>query len=165
MAPGPRIPIKDTNFIDTSSHSKSTYQKSENRQTNFPNSNPSFANYNMSSMGMGYGMNYFNPYMQTNGILSWIYTINYGIQSIGQMYHLFHMNANSLQQSYFQFLENWKSFIKLLKNSSFRKWLQKKSQKSKLIRSLFIIFAIGLTIQAMKLAKLLIQLRNQQRIR
>lgn len=109
---------------------------------------------NPMTMGYGYGYGMMNPYAM--GPLYFIQNINYFVMSIGHFFDLIGMSSHAL-------LETLRSFIALLKQlemkirtSEFRRWLQRKSRKSRLLRFLFVIASTALSIQISKWMKVLI---------
>ena len=112
------------------------------------------------SSTMGYGMPYdmgmsmgYNPYM-TNGPFSWIYSLNHFVNAIGQFSYLIGMNAQAILNLYQQIISTTRKLIYIIENSTFRRWLRLKCEKSKFLRVILIAGSMIVTYQTMKLIKL-----------
>lgn len=113
----------------------------------------------MYGMGMGMGM---SPMMM--GPFSWIYSLNNMIHSIPMMMDVLGMNSQMLLKILNQVYAMLTNICKMIKTSQFRRFLQQKSKRSKVLRVIFIVVSMGLASQAVRLVKLLIEYNfNQKR--
>jgi len=99
-----------------------------------------------SMMGM-YGLG------SMGGPLSWLYSLNYFVSSLGIMYEWFGMNSHAILQLYHSTLGMIRRLVMIIRQSSFRRWLQQKSRKSAVVRFLFVVITMGIVSQAITLAR------------
>jgi hypothetical protein len=110
---------------------------------------------------MGYSsMQYMMPGMMGyggmgggNSPVAWIYSLNQMIFSISYALDMIGMNSQAIQQLYYRIIDIYKNFLLYVKNSKIRKYLQEKSQKSKLFRVILICCTMILTHQIAALFK------------
>jgi hypothetical protein len=119
-------------------------------------------------MGYGYGsypmMGSFGYNSGMMGPFSWIYSINYFIMNMGQVMDMLGMNTHALLLLVKKLRDLIKRIELAVRHSEFRRWLQRKSKKSQLLRFLFVFTAMAVTSQIIKLVRLLFELnaRPQQ---
>ena len=89
-----------------------------------------------------------NPLFTT---LQYLQSLSYLIYSLGQMFDMIGMNANSIINGYNMIYNMVQKLIHIAKTSHFRKWMQSKSKKSKVVRFLFVILSMVATSLAMRL--------------
>ena len=119
--------------------------------------------YGMGGMGMGMGMGMGSHMMM--GPFSWIYSLNNIVHSIPMMLDVLGMNSQMLYHIFNETCALLMKIINLVKRSDFRRFLQQKSRRSKMLRLVFIIGAMGLASQALRLAKLIADYHFSQRRR
>jgi hypothetical protein len=121
-----------------------------------------------SSMGYGYGsypmMGSFGYNSGMMGPFGWIYSINYFIMNMGQVMDMLGMNTHALLLLVKKLRDLIKRIELAVRHSEFRRWLQRKSKKSQLLRFLFVFTAMAVTSQIIKLVRLIFELnaRPQQ---
>ena len=109
--------------------------------------------YGMGMMGMG-AMGMANSF--ASGPLSIIYSINYFIAMASQIFAMLGMNSHALMQLFSHLKATMKSLEHSILHSEFRRWIVRKSKKSKLFRFLLVMSSILLSSQAFRLVKYLI---------
>lgn len=119
--------------------------------------------YGMGGMGMGMGMGMGSHMMM--GPFSWIYSLNNIVHSIPMMMDVLGMNSQMLYQMFSQTYTLLMTVVTLVKRSEFRRFLQHKSRRSKALRFMFIIGAMGIASQVVRLAKLIAAHHFSQRRR
>lgn len=97
-------------------------------------------------MGMGYGMNMLSP----ENPLSWLYSLNYMFISLNQIVGVIGMNSHALYRVYLQAYVVIEKMLKSIRTSKFRRWLQRKSQKSALLRFLFMLSSMFVASQVLR---------------
>ena len=115
--------------------------------------------YGMGGMGMGMGSH------MMMGPFSWIYSLNNIVHSIPMMLDVLGMNSQMLYHIFNETCALLMKIINLVKRSDFRRFLQQKSRRSKMLRFVFIIGSMGLASQALRLAKLIADYHFSQRRR
>ncbi len=114
-------------------------------------------------MGMGMGMNSLSMLslgamggmgMASSGPLSWIYSLNYFITSVGHMANIVGMNSHALMAAYHSAYATLKDIITRIRTSELRRILQRKCRRSRLFRFLFIAACSGLCGAALKVVHL-----------
>lgn len=103
----------------------------------------------MSSMMGMYGLG------SMGGPLSWLYSLNYFISSLGIMYEWLGMNSHAIIQLYHSTIQSVRRVIMIVRQSGFRRWLQQKSRQSVVLRFLFIAVTMGIASQVMNLVRLI----------
>lgn len=98
--------------------------------------------------GMGGGSGDGNPLMTS---LQYLQGLSYVVYSLGQMFDMIGMNASSIYQGYLMIYNMIQKLILIAKNSSFRKWMQSKSKKSKIVRYVFVVLSMVATYSAIYL--------------
>lgn len=119
--------------------------------------------YGMGGMGMGMGMGMGSHMMM--GPFSWIYSLNNLVHSIPMMMDILGMNSQMLYQIFNQTCAMLMKIVTIVRTSGFRRFLQQKSRRSKVLRLIFIFGSMGLASQALKLAKLIAEYHYNQRRR
>ena len=119
--------------------------------------------YGMGGMGMGMGMGMGSHMMM--GPFAWIYSLNNIVHSIPMMLDVLGMNSQMLYHIFNETCALLMKIINLVKRSDFRRFLQQKSRRSKMLRMVFIIGSMGLASQALRLAKLIADYHFSQRRR
>jgi hypothetical protein len=104
-------------------------------------------------MGMGMGMGMGSHMMM--GPFSWIYSLNNIVHSIPMMMDVLGMNSQMLYQMFSQTYKLLMTVVTLIKRSEFRRFLQHKSRRSKALRFMFIVGAMGIASQMIRIAKLI----------
>mmetsp|Transcript_21270 Transcript_21270/g.35628 ORF Transcript_21270/g.35628 Transcript_21270/m.35628 type:complete len:278 (+) Transcript_21270:134-967(+) len=117
--------------------------------------------YGMGGMGygggmMGYGMGYGMGGMM-GGPMAILYSINYFIAMIGQLTAMLGMSSQAVWHLFGIAKEALIKLEKIIRTSEFRRWLQRKSRKSPLLRYLFVVSSMLLTSQVIRLARYLIE--------
>jgi hypothetical protein len=115
--------------------------------------------YGMGGMGMGMGSH------MMMGPFSWIYSLNNIVHSIPMMMDVLGMNSQMLYQMFSQTCKLLMTVVTLVKRSEFRRFLQHKSRRSKALRFMFIVGAMGIASQVVRLAKLIAAHHFSQRRR
>jgi|EP01040_Poterioochromonas_malhamensis_P001180 hypothetical protein len=105
-------------------------------------------------LGYGYGYGMMNPY--TMGPLYFIQNITYFMMSIGHMFDLVGVSSQALLETLRAFMALLKQIEMKIRTSQFRRWLQRKSKKSKILRFIFVLFSMALSIQLSKWMKVLL---------
>lgn len=155
-----KYPTNNSQQITSNSQNpQSSYNRTGLRQQQYAMNRPQTTmGYGMGygfpmGMGYGYGMGYG---MQGAGPLSWMYTLSQLVNVVGQLHAMVSMNAHALSHMYHQLIENINTFYNVLKNTKVRRWLQRKSKKSKLFRYILIFLSAVITAKAVYLIKLII---------
>ena len=111
----------------------------------------------MGSMyGMGYGMMGYGGMGMMMGPLSFINSINYFIMSIGQIFSMVGMSSHALSGTFQNIVTALKHLELSIRQSEFRRWLQLKSKKSKVLRFVFVISAMAISMQGARMVKSLL---------
>jgi len=120
--------------------------------------------YNQLGMGMGMGM---NPYMglpyspmmggMMGGPFSFIYSLNYFVSSFAQGISMLSANSFVLYQLFHTVQSALKDFELAIRRSAFRRWLQRKSRKSAVLRYLFVFSSMVITSQLLRILRHLIE--------
>ncbi len=114
-------------------------------------------------MGMGMGMNSLSMLslgamggmgMASSGPLSWIYSLNYFITSVGHMANIVGMNSHAIMAAYHSAYASLMEIITRVRTSEIRRILQRKCRRSRLFRYLFIVACSGLCGAALKVVHL-----------
>jgi hypothetical protein len=106
-------------------------------------------------MGLGLGgMGMIGGY----GPFSWIYSLNYFVNSLGMMLNMIGMSSHAIIHLYHAAYEQVNVLMNIVKNSEVRRWLQRKSRQSRVLRYIFIKTAMAAVSQVSKLAKALYDL-------
>jgi hypothetical protein len=119
-------------------------------------------NYGGTPMNYGYGMYGMGPYggygMNSlySGPMMYIQSFNYFIMSIGHFFDLIGVSSHALIEGIYAIGKMLKDLEMKIRTSEFRRWLQQKSKKSKLLRFLFILSSMAIAVQLSKLLKFLI---------
>lgn len=100
----------------------------------------------LSMMGMGMG-----SLGAQSGPLSWIYSLNYFITSIGHMATVLGMNSHALLAAYQSAYAGLHSIITRIRTSEMRRVIQRKCKRSSLFRFLFIAACSTLGGAALKI--------------
>ncbi len=91
-----------------------------------------------------------------NGPMNFIYSVNYFIGILSQMYHMVGMNAHvavHLFQSTSMLLLKLENVVR---TSEFRRWIQRKSKKSAVLRYLFVLSSMAIVGQVVRLVRFLV---------
>jgi hypothetical protein len=122
----------------------------------------------MGMMGMGYGMGMMGMGMGNGqGPMAWLSSLNYFVYAIGQFMTLMDMNANNIMRTYYTVRDTLTNAIHVIKHSSVRRWLQRKSKKSVILRWVFIFGSMILVHQVYRLVRFIMNLhkiQNAQRV-
>jgi hypothetical protein len=115
----------------------------------------------MGGVGMGYGgcgMGMYNPMMSMMmGPMSVLYSINYFAMSLGQLCEMFGASSQTLMVLSHQLFASLHLLEVSIRQSSFRRWLQRKCKKSRLLRLLIVLASMALAHQFSCLIKHIIQ--------
>lgn len=98
--------------------------------------------------GMSGGVGDGNPLITS---LQYLQGLSYVVYSLGQMFDMIGMNASSIYQGYLMIYSMIQKLVLIAKNSSFRKWMQTKSKKSRIVRYLFVALSMVATYSVIHL--------------
>ena len=120
--------------------------------------------YNQLGMGMGMGM---NPYMglpyspmmggMMGGPFSFIYSLNYFMSNFAHGISMLSANSFVLYQLFHTVQSALKDLEMAIRRSAFRRWLQRKSRKSVVLRYLFVFSSMVITSQLLRILRHLIE--------
>eukprot|EP01036_Dinobryon_divergens_P022532 gene22532-30796_t len=120
--------------------------------------------YNQLGMGMGMGMNPymgmpFSPMMggMMGGPFSFIYSLNYFVSSFAQGISMLSANSFMVYQLFHTVQNALKDLEIAIRRSAFRRWLQRKSRKSAVLRYLFVFSSMVITSQLLRILRHLIE--------
>lgn len=106
--------------------------------------------------GMGYGIGGMGGMM---GPMGMIYSINYFISTIGQFASMLGMSTHAVTHLLCMARESLVKLEKTVRQSEFRRWLQKKSEKSSMFRWAVIIVSMLAATQVVRFARYLIEVQ------
>jgi hypothetical protein len=107
-------------------------------------------------MGMGMGMmgmmgGYPNAFLM--GPMMFINNINYFIMSIGQIMTMLGMNSQAIMQMYHNLVQMIHQLEIAIRQSAFRRWLQRKCKKSKIFRFIIVMSSVAIVASTTRLLK------------
>mmetsp|Transcript_23052 Transcript_23052/g.52176 ORF Transcript_23052/g.52176 Transcript_23052/m.52176 type:complete len:137 (-) Transcript_23052:66-476(-) len=106
-------------------------------------------------MGMGMGMGGYG--MGMGGPMGMLYTVNYFISMVGQVTAMLGMGSQAVGHLFVVARDALLKLEKTIRQSEIRRWLQRKSHKSPILRFLFIVSSVLLASQIVRLARYLIE--------
>lgn len=118
-------------------------------------------------MGMpfGYGMGY-GGMMGGGGLMagpmSMVYSVNYFIAMMGQLTAMFGMSVQAIGPLYQMARESLVQLEKSVRQSEVRRWLQRKSAQSPLLRGMLVLASMLAASQAVRLIRYLLELRMRR---
>ena len=101
--------------------------------------------------GMSMGMSG----MMNNSLFSWLYSINYFITSIAMLFDVNSPMYMVFCQLYTNIRMSVNRLVMLVKSSTIRRWLQRKSKQSNVFRVVIVLISMAIASQSIKLARLL----------
>ena len=101
--------------------------------------------------GMSMGMSG----MMNNSLFSWLYSINYFITSIAMLFDVNSPMYMVFCQLYTNVRMSVNRLVTIVKSSAIRRWLQRKSKQSKVLRVVIILISMAVASQSIKLVRLL----------
>eukprot|EP01038_Epipyxis_sp_PR26KG_P012125 gene12125-16232_t len=104
-------------------------------------------------MGMGMGMMGMGGGYQMAGPMNLIYSVNYFIAMVSQIMMMIGMNSQAITQIFYQLSTVLSEFEVTVRKSSFRRWIQRKSKQSKILRFIFVFCSMLIASQAYRLIK------------
>jgi hypothetical protein len=116
----------------------------------------------MGMMGMGYPGMYgmgMNPFM---GPMSLLANVNYAILGVGQFISMLGMSSTMFVSMFHSLVQSFKLFEASVRQSTLRRWFQRKCKKSSVFRFVVVISAMAIIGTASKLVKDVIKSYIQQ---
>lgn len=101
-------------------------------------------------MGMG-GMGMMG--MSMMGPMMFINNINYFIMSLGQVMTMLGMNSQALIQMYHNVVQMIRQLEMAIRQSAFRRWLQRKCKKSQIFRFIIVMSSMAIVASTTRLLK------------
>lgn len=152
-----RLNNMNNNNQDVSNHQTMTGGYSNQSFSPYSQTMMPFSGYGGYGMGMGFGgMGGYGGGGLMMGPLNFFYSINYFINSITQVLYMLGMNSHVLFDSINSIKQLLLKLEITVRNSEFRKWLQQKSKKSKIIRYAFVLISMFLASQTVQIVKYII---------
>jgi hypothetical protein len=91
------------------------------------------------------------------GPFGFIYSINYFITNFSQALSMLNANSFVVIELFYTILRVVKDVELAVRRSSFRRWLQRKSKKSVILRYIFVLASMAITSQLMRLARFIVE--------
>ena len=118
----------------------------------------------MGMMGMMSMMPFMGGGMGGGGPMSWIYSLNYFVSSVGHMMALVGMNSQALMGVYHNAFSSYQQIVQRVKTSEIRRIIQRKCKRSRLFKFLFTTAVAGLVGAAVKVVQAYIGYQSRARL-
>lgn len=96
------------------------------------------------------------------GPMSMVYSINYFIAMMGQLTAMFGMSVQAIGPLYQTARDSLVQLERSIRQSEVRRWLQRKSAQSPLLRAMLVLASMLAASQAVRLLRFLIELRMRR---